>query len=212
MLINTLIWGNGLLLNINLFIFNWRIITLQHCVGFCHTLTQISHRYTYVPYLLSLPPTSHPIPPSRLSQSPRLSFLHHTANSHLLSSLLMLKLKLQYFSHLMWRDNSLEKTLMLGMIEGRRRKGRGRDSWMASPTQWTWVWASSRRWRTEKPGMRSQRVGHNWAIEQQQCSLHMIVYMFPCYSLHSSHPLLPHPVSKNNLSVFMSVFPLLPCK
>ena len=37
---------------------------------------------------------------------------------------LMLKLKLQYFSHLMWRANSLEKTLMLGKIEGRRRSGR----------------------------------------------------------------------------------------
>ena len=36
---------------------------------------------------------------------------------------LMLKLKLQYFGHLMWRTDSLEKTLMLGMIEGRRRRG-----------------------------------------------------------------------------------------
>ena len=53
---------------------------------------------------------------------------------------LMLKLKLQYFGHLMWRTNSLEKTLMLGKIEGRRRRvWHGWDSWMASPTQWTWV-------------------------------------------------------------------------
>ena len=51
---------------------------------------------------------------------------------------LMLKLKLQYFGHLMWRTNSLEKTLMLGKIEG---DDRGWDGWMASPTQWTWVWA-----------------------------------------------------------------------
>ena len=36
---------------------------------------------------------------------------------------LMLKLKLQYFGHLMWRTDSLEKTLMLGKIEGRRRRG-----------------------------------------------------------------------------------------
>ena len=50
---------------------------------------------------------------------------------------LMLKLKLQYFAHLMPRAN-LEKTLMLGKIEGRRRRGdRGRDGWMASLTQWT---------------------------------------------------------------------------
>ena len=68
---------------------------------------------------------------------------------------LMLKLKLQYFGHLMWKASSLEKTLMLGKIEGRRRRGnRGWDGWMASPTQWTWVWASSRSWWfTGKPGM-----------------------------------------------------------
>ena len=40
----------------NIFIFNWRIIALPYCVSFCHTSTCISHRYTYVPSLLSLPP------------------------------------------------------------------------------------------------------------------------------------------------------------
>ena len=59
---------------------------------------------------------------------------------------LMLKLKLQYFGHLMWTADSLEKTLMLGKKEGRRRRDdRGWDGWMASPTQRTWIWASSRR-------------------------------------------------------------------
>ena len=43
---------------------------------------------------------------------------------------LMLKLKLQYFGHLMQRTNSLEKTLMLGKIEGRRRSGRQRMRWL----------------------------------------------------------------------------------
>ena len=43
---------------------------------------------------------------------------------------LMLKLKLQYFGHLMWRANSSEKTLMLGKIEGRRRRGRQRMIWL----------------------------------------------------------------------------------
>ena len=42
----------------------------------------------------------------------------------------MLKMKLQYFGHLMGRDNSLEKTLMLGKIEGRRRRGRQRMRWL----------------------------------------------------------------------------------
>ena len=47
----------------------------------------------------------------------------------------MLKLKLQYFGHLMQRANSLEKTLMLGKIEGRRRKGRQRMRWLDGNTE-----------------------------------------------------------------------------
>ena len=43
---------------------------------------------------------------------------------------LMLKLKLQYFGHLLWRADSFEKTLMLGKIEGRRRRGRQRMRWL----------------------------------------------------------------------------------
>ena len=62
---------------------------------------------------------------------------------------LMLKLKLQYFGHLMQRIDSLKKTLMLGKIEtGRRTEGneRGWDGWIASLTQCTWVWVSSVSW------------------------------------------------------------------
>ena len=60
---------------------------------------------------------------------------------------LMLKLKLQYFSHLMRRAASFEKILMLGKIEGRRRRGdRGLHGWMASPTQWTLVWVDFGSW------------------------------------------------------------------
>ena len=50
---------------------------------------------------------------------------------------LMLKLKLQYFGHLMWRAESLEKTLMLGKIEGRRRRGRQRMRWLDGITDST---------------------------------------------------------------------------
>ena len=58
-----------------------------------------------------------------------------------------LMLKLQYFGHLMQRTNSLEKTLMLGKIEAGGEGGnRGWDSWMASPTQRTWVWVNSGSW------------------------------------------------------------------
>ena len=56
---------------------------------------------------------------------------------------LMLKLKLQYFGYLMQRADSLEKTLMLGKVEGRMRRGQQRTrGWMASVTQWTRVWAT----------------------------------------------------------------------
>ena len=70
---------------------------------------------------------------------------------------------------------------------------RRQDGWMASLTQWTWVWASSRRWRrTGKPGMLQsmglQRVSHNWATEQKQwqCVKHYII-----------------PLKKNRWSVFI---------
>ena len=60
---------------------------------------------------------------------------------------LMLKLKLQYSGHLMWRADSLEKTLMLGKIEGRGEgDDRGWDGWMASPTQWAWIWVDFGSW------------------------------------------------------------------
>ena len=58
---------------------------------------------------------------------------------------LMLKLKLQYFSHLMQRADSFEKTLMLGewLKAGGDGDDRGWDSWIASLTQWIWVWVNS---------------------------------------------------------------------
>ena len=90
---------------------------------------------------------------------------------------LTLKLKLQYFGHLMWSNDSLEKTLMLGKIEGERRRGRQRMRWlMASSMWWTWVWVDSGSWWwTRKPGMLQsmglQRVGHDWAAELTEPNL-----------------------------------------
>ena len=84
---------------------------------------------------------------------------------------LMLKLKLQYFGHLMWRPDSFEKTLMLGRLRaGGEGDDRGWDGWMASPTQWTWVWVDSGSWWwTGRSGMLwfmgLQRVGHDWVTE-----------------------------------------------
>ena len=75
---------------------------------------------------------------------------------------LMLKLKLQYFGHLMQSPDSLEKTLMLGNIEGRKRRGnRGWNGWMASLTRWTWVWANSGSW--DGQGVAKSQTGlSNW--------------------------------------------------
>ena len=81
---------------------------------------------------------------------------------------MMLKLKLQYLSHLMRRTDSFVKTLMLEKIEGKRRgDNRGWGGWMASLTQWTWVWVNSGSWWwTGTLGvlqsMGSQRVRHDW--------------------------------------------------
>ena len=98
------------------------------------------------------------------------SILKEISPEYLLEGL-MLKLKLQYFGHLMWRTDSLEKALMLGKIDGRRKRGQQRMRWLDGISdRWTWVWASSRSWWwTRKPGvlqpMGSQKDRHNWVTE-----------------------------------------------
>ena len=83
----------------------------------------------------------------------------------------MLKLKLQYFGHLMWRLIYLKRPLCCEKLKvGGERDDRGWDGWMATPTQWTWVLVNSRSWCwTGKSGilqpMGLQRVGHNLVIE-----------------------------------------------
>ena len=68
---------------------------------------------------------------------------------------LMLKLKFQYFGHLMGRTDSFEKTLMLGGMKAGGVGDYGEwDGWIASPTRWMWVWVNSRRWWwTRRPGV-----------------------------------------------------------
>ena len=84
---------------------------------------------------------------------------------------LMLKVKLQYFGHLICRTDAFENTWCWERLKVGGEGDNGRwDGWMASLTRYTWIWASSGSWWwTGKPGilqsMGSQRVGHDWATE-----------------------------------------------
>ena len=95
---------------------------------------------------------------------------------------LMLKLKLQYFGHLMWQVDSLEKTLMLGGIGGRRRREWQRMRWLDGITnsmdmglgglrvlvmdREAWLWF-----------MGIQRIGHNWVTELNWTELKSSMYL-----------------------------------
>ena len=82
----------------------------------------------------------------RVSWTARRSNQLNEVNSEYSLEQLMLKLKFQYLGHLRWRADSLGKALMLGKIEGRRKRKQQRMRWLDGiTTQWTWVWADSRR-------------------------------------------------------------------
>ena len=103
----------------------------------------------------------------------------------------MLKLKLQYIGHLIQRTNSLEKTLRLGKIEGRRRRIWQRTRWLVGITDSMDLSLSGdgRWWRTGKPGMLQsmglQRAGHDWVTEQQHwdCVTKHFILPIICQSL-----------------------------
>ena len=110
------------------------------------------------------------------ARRPNQSILKNISPEYSLEGL-MLKLKLQYFGHLMRRAVSFEKTLMLERLKGGTEgDDRGWDGWMASPTQWTWVWVNSKSWwPTGRPGMlqsmgsQSQTLLSDWTELAAAC-------------------------------------------
>ena len=129
---------------------------------------------------------------------------------------LLLKLNLQYFGHLVWRANSLEKTLMLRKTEGRRR-GWQKKKWLDGNTNlmdmnlgklWEMVrdretWCAA----VHRVGKSQAQLSHwtelNWKILYAVMHVSVLLSQF-------FHPLLPTPVSISPF--FMSVSPLLPCR
>ena len=84
---------------------------------------------------------------------------------------LMLKLKFQYFGHLMWKLTHLKRPWCWERVKaGGERVHRVWDGWMTSPAQWTWVWINPGSWwwtgrRVMLQYMGPQSIGHNWATE-----------------------------------------------
>ena len=156
------------------FLINWRLITLQYCSGFCHTLTWISHGFTCIPHP---DPPSHlplyPIPVEKTFESPldckEIQAVNPKGNQ---SWIFIGRTDAEAETPILWpldaKNRLTGKDPDAGRDWGQEEKGTtGRDGWMASPTRWAWVWVSSGSWWwTGKPGvlrsMGSQRVGHDW--------------------------------------------------
>ena len=122
-------------------------------------------------------------------------------NASYLYCILLSFILMQYSGHLMQKADSVEKTLMLGGIGGRRRRGndRGWDGWVASPTRWTWVWVNSRSWWwTGRPGMLrfmgSQRVRHDWVTELNWTELILMHSYFSVICISIYFKVWPHTI------------------
>ena len=117
---------------------------------------------------------------------------------------LILKLKFQYFGHLMWSLTHWERPWCWKRYKAEEEgDDRGWDGWMASPTRWIWIWVSSRSWWwTGKPGvlqsMGSQRVRHDWVTD---------IHITPTAYLLANYHIYIHISAFRLLKVFKYLFP-----
>ena len=125
---------------------------------------------------------------------------------------LRLKLKLQYLATWCEELTHLERSWCWERLKvGGERDDRGWDGWLASPTQWRWIWVGSGSWWwTGRPGvlrfMGSQRVGHNWATELNWTEQNGKYSKYYCCSVTKSCLILCYPIDSS-----MSCLPVPPC-
>ena len=187
------------------FFFNWGIIALQYCVGFCHTSTWLSHRY---PYVHTFPPSWTPLTspfsyhPSQLLQEHwvELSLLCYTANSHLLSishmenvyaSLVAQTVKNMHAMQeiqvrSLGQEDFLEKRMAILQYSG---LGNLMD-------RGTW-------WATVHGDVKNRTHLSKFHFH----FFHFSKYMFPCYSLNLSYPFPPQ-IHKSVLYVYVTIMQL----